>query len=129
MDSIFENHTSNSLIHKFLIMATRKNKPGAGNPMLKKGVSLNPNGRPKGAINKRTEKWLQLCDYLMDEGIERLVVALDKLEPKEFVDAYAKILCYIKPKLSSVDANMQGSGLQIIIKNELDSDNGTSEND
>ena len=105
-----------------------KPKKRAGNPKLVKGVSLNPAGRPKGCINKRTEKWHQLCDYLLDEGTERLMNALENLEPKEFVDAYTKILCYIKPKLSSVDANMQGNGLQIVIKNELE-DDSRNEND
>lgn len=100
----------------------------AGNPNLKKGVSLNPNGRPKGAVNKKTEKWHQLANYLLDEGTERLMKALDQLEAKEFVDAYTKILCYIKPKLSSVDANMNGEGLKIIIKNELE-DDSRNEND
>lgn len=105
-----------------------KPKRKSGNPNMKPGVSLNPAGRPKGSINKRTEKWLQLCDYLMDEGIERLMNAMNTLEPKEYVEAYTKILNYIKPKLSSVDSSISGDGLKIIIKNELEAD-GNPEND
>ena len=99
-----------------------------GNPKLVKGVSGNPNGRPKGAISKTTQKWNQLCDYLMDDGIERLMNALDTLEPKEYVEAYTKILNYIKPKLQSVDAN-QTTSMRIVIENELDKlkDNDESE--
>ena len=105
-----------------------KPKKKSGNPNMKPGVSLNPAGRPKGSINKRTEKWLQLCDYLMDPGIDKLMNALDALDPKEYVEAYTKILNYIKPKLSSVDSSISGEGLKIIIKNELE-DDGKSEND
>ncbi len=97
-----------------------------GNPKLVKGVSGNPSGRPKGAISKTTQKWNQLCDYLMDDGIERLMNALDTLEPKEYVEAYTKILNYIKPKLQSVDAN-QTTSMRIVIENELDKLNDNNE--
>jgi hypothetical protein len=88
-----------------------------GNPKLTKGVVLNPHGRPKGTLNKRSEKWNQLCDYLLDDGIDRLQNAMSGLEPKEFIDAYVKILAYIKPKLQSVDTNST-EGIKIIIQNE-----------
>ena len=99
-----------------------------GNPKLVKGVSGNPNGRPKGAISKTTQKWNQLCDYLLDEGTERLMLALEQLEPKEFADAYTRILSFIKPKLNSVDSN-QTTQMRIVIENELDKlkDNDGSE--
>lgn len=90
----------------------------AGNPNWK-GKSGNPKGRPTGAVNKKTEKWHELCDYLLDEGTERLMRALEQLEPKEFVDAYSKILNYIKPKLQSVEAN-QTTAMKIVIQNELE---------
>ena len=105
-----------------------KPKKKSGNPKLVKGVSLNPAGRPKGAVNKRTEKWHQLCDYLLDEGTERLMNALESLEPKEFVDAYTKILCYIKPKLASVDQN-SSEGIRIIITDELNDTNREDDSD
>lgn len=92
-----------------------------GNPKLKKGVVLNPAGRPAGSLNKRSEKWLELCNYLLDDGIDKLQAAMATLEPKEFIDAYVKILCYIKPKLQSVDTN-SSEGIKIIIQNELDKD-------
>ena len=98
-----------------------------GNPNWK-GKSGNPNGRKKGAINVKTEKWHQLCDYLLDEGTERLMLALEQLEPKEFCDAYVRILNYIKPKLNSVEGN-QTTQMKIVIENELENlnDNNDSE--
>lgn len=100
----------------------------AGNPNYKKGVSGNPNGRPKGSKNVKTQKWHQLCDYLLDEGTERLMKAMEQLEPKEFVDAYAKILVYIKPKLASVDQN-SSEGIRIIITDELNDSNREDDSD
>jgi len=89
-----------------------------GNPNWK-GKSGNPAGRKKGVVSVKMQKWHMLADYLMDEGMDRLLNAMEQLEPKEFVDAYSKILNYIKPKLSSVDQNST-EGIRIIITNELD---------
>jgi hypothetical protein len=88
-----------------------------GNPALKKGVVMNPAGRPKGAVNVKTEKWFELCNYLMSEGTERLMQVMGELDNKEFVEAYCKILNYIKPKLSNVDTNST-EGIKIVIINE-----------
>ena len=51
----------------------RKNNPG--NPMLKKGVVLNPNGRPKGSVNKYTQLAREL---LSSRGEEIVQVVIDK---------------------------------------------------
>jgi hypothetical protein len=98
-----------------------------GNPNWK-GKSGNPEGRKKGSINVKTEKWHELCDYLLDEGTERLMRALEQLEPKEFVDAYSKILNYIKPKLQSVEGN-QTTQMKIVIENELENLKDTDESE
>jgi hypothetical protein len=88
-----------------------------GNPNLKKGTIMNPAGRPKGAVNIKTEKWHALCDYLMSEGTEKLMECMGQLDSKEYIEAYCKILNYIKPKLSNVDTN-SSEGIKIIIQNE-----------
>lgn len=98
-----------------------------GNPAWK-GKSGNPKGRTPGSKNVKTQKWHQLCDYLLDEGTERLMKAMEQLEPKEFVDAYAKILVYIKPKLASVDQN-SSEGIRIIITDELNDTNREDDSD
>jgi len=51
----------------------RKRNPG--NPMLKKGVVLNPNGRPKGSVNKYTQLAREL---LSSRGEEIVQVVIDK---------------------------------------------------
>lgn len=65
-----------------------------------KGKSGNPNGRPVGAINKSTAKFKELGAAMMNEDIDRLKSEMAKLEGKDYVDAYCKLIEFFAPKLS-----------------------------
>lgn len=97
-----------------------------GNPNLKKGVSGNPSGRPKGIISKKQERWDELVSYLMDEGIDRYIQAIRQLKDDEYVNRFTQILNYVKPKLQAIDQTNSGP-MKIIITNEQD--DGTDSED
>ena len=54
---------------------TDRRKFNKGNPILKKGVVLNPKGRPKGSVNKYTQLAREL---LSSRGEEIVQVVIDK---------------------------------------------------
>ena len=71
----------------------RTNKKGGGNPNLVKGVVLNPNGRPKGSLNKytllsremMTEKGPEIVNKIMemamDGDVHCLKMCIDRILP------------------------------------------------
>ena len=66
-----------------------------------KGNTNNPNGKPKGAKNRRTLEWERLGDFITERGAERAMSILETLDDSDFLDQYHKLLSYFKPKLSS----------------------------
>ena len=71
----------------------RTNKKGGGNPNLVKGVVLNPNGRPKGSLNKYTllsremmtqkgpEIVNKIMEMAMDGDVHCLKMCIDRILP------------------------------------------------
>jgi hypothetical protein len=71
----------------------RTNKKGGGNPNLVKGVVLNPNGRPKGSLNKytllsremMTQKGPEIVNKIMEMAMEGdvhcLKMCIDRILP------------------------------------------------
>ena len=58
----------------------------------------NLNGRPKGAINKSTAETKELIQSVVSKQLENIDELLDKLEPKERIDAVIKLLPFIISK-------------------------------
>ena len=50
-----------------------KRKHNKGNPALKKGVVLNPKGRPKGSVNKYTELSRELMSVKGPEIVQKVI--------------------------------------------------------
>lgn len=74
--------------------------------MPKKGQTNNPHGRPKGVPNKMTrEIRSSLKDSLLGhiESLDRLLL---ELEPRDRVDALAKLLIFVIPRLG--DSHVTG---------------------
>lgn len=67
----------------------------------KKGISGNPNGRPKGAGNKTTIELRKLISNFLDEQFYDLVKNYKKLEPKDRIKVYTDLLQYGLPKLQA----------------------------
>ena len=68
------------------------------NGKLKKGTVLNPNGRPKGAVNRTTKELRQIVKNYIENELETVDDLLEKLTPKERLDILCKMLPYVMPK-------------------------------
>lgn len=67
-------------------------------------------GRPHGAKNKKTVQWEIFSEYCMNGGLERFQDELEKLEKKDFVNAFLTLLEFHKPKLARTElTNPDGS--------------------
>lgn len=69
----------------------------------KKGISGNPDGKPKGAKGKKTLAWERLGKYLIGEGAQRYELYLMTLDEKKFAEEFRNILEYFKPKQQRTD--------------------------
>lgn len=67
-------------------------------PKAKKGQRFG--GRAKGTPNKKTQMWEEMGAYIVNEGAERYMGILTKLEDKTFADRFERIIEYFKPKLA-----------------------------
>lgn len=67
-----------------------------------KGVSNNPNGRPKGAANKVTKELRAILKTIIAAELETLPEQLKELEPKDRLDIIIKLMAYCLPKVDSV---------------------------
>lgn len=83
------------------------------NGTIKKGVVLNPKGRPKGALNRNTAELKEALKTILDAELEKVQEYLELLEPKERLDFVAKLLPYVVPKQSEVD-HKNGGGIASI---------------
>jgi hypothetical protein len=93
----------------------RSVKAHTGNPAWQKGVSANPNGRPKGAISKKAEQWAMLMEAMATGLTERFHEYMLELEPKDYIRVYLELLNYYKPKLSSVDSRNINTNLEALV--------------
>ena len=93
-----------------------KNNP-VGNPEWKKGVSGNPNGRPKGATNKATMKIKDAYADLINNNLERIQGWLDQVasdDPKNALDFLIKLSPFVVPRKTETDMTLE-SPLKIVV--------------
>ena len=71
-----------------------------GNPNFKKGISGNPNGRPKGSVNKDRKKLLGWINKYLDnpETTDIIQSSLKKLSPRDYIAAITKLMEFSIPK-------------------------------
>lgn len=69
---------------------------------LKKGISGNPNGRPKGATNRVTTDLRKAISGFLDKNWKTVQKDFDNMEPKERLAFLDKMLAYTLPKLQAV---------------------------
>lgn len=82
----------------------------------KKGESGNPQGKPEGTVSEKTKLWNDLKEWMIEGGAEKFKVEMNKLEGKEFIQAYTNILEFFKPKLARTDLTTKGEKMVQEIK-------------
>ncbi|WP_262250092.1 hypothetical protein [Parapedobacter soli] len=106
---------------------------------LKKGMTNNPNGRPKGIPNKVTSDLRKAIADLLDGNWPRVQDDLDALDPKDRLAFIEKLLSYSLPKLTSttLDAKVETQNrlgqlsdtqLNILIDQIIEQNEGTEGN-
>lgn len=78
---------------------------------LRKGMTNNPEGRPKGSQNKITSDLRERISDFLNENWERVEKDFLILEPEKRVLIFEKLLSYSLPKMQSVqlDGNLNQS--------------------
>jgi len=74
---------------------------------IQKGQVLNPKGRPKGAINKSTQKVKDSLQLVMDALESTLLEDIARVTPQRRLQFYTDMMQYIKPKLSTTKADIE----------------------
>ena len=69
------------------------------------GQSGNPNGRPKGALNKAGKELRELISNFLVENFEEVQSSFANLEPKEKIKVYCDLLVFAVPRLRPAPNN------------------------
>ncbi|MGY6561425.1 MAG: hypothetical protein ACXITV_04910 [Luteibaculaceae bacterium] len=65
---------------------------------LSKGKTNNPNGRPKGAVNKTSLAAKEFIKQLFESNLNTIEADLLQLEPKDRLKVFIDLLPYLVPK-------------------------------
>lgn len=74
--------------------------------MFEPGVSGNPNGRPKGAKNKKTEAIREAYQKLTENNLDNMTIWLSQIaseDPAKAMDMMLRLSEYIIPKLARTE--------------------------
>jgi hypothetical protein len=77
------------------------------------GQSGNPAGRKKGVVSTRTKIVQSFADAIVAGGTARFKKELNKLEGKQYVDAYLTLLEYTLPKKARIEHTHEGDMVRI----------------
>jgi len=81
--------------------------------MFTKGNKLSKGGgRPKGSVGIATHEARGLREYIKDEGKDRFIEEMMKLEGKDYCDVYTKVVGIAYGKKTEVDVNIQVKQVQ-----------------
>ena len=69
----------------------------------KKGQTGNPNGRPKGTLNKQTAELRQIISEIVFDNTVTIKTDIKKLEPEKRLILFEKLLSYVLPKPQSAE--------------------------
>ena len=76
----------------------------------KKGVSGNPKGKPKGALNKTTKEMKEILNKALFGDAQSIIDDLEELNPKDRLMIKAKFAPFILPSMKAVEAKISTEG-------------------
>jgi len=84
---------------------------------MENGFKGNPNtkGRPRGAKNRTTAQTKAIIQKIVNDEIDTLPDLLDKLKPKERIEAVIKLVAYLIPKQSHVQIETPPERFQPVV--------------
>lgn len=77
--------------------------------------SPNTKGRPRGAKNRTTTQTKAIIQKIVNDEIDTLPEMLDKLKPKERIEAVIKLMAYLIPKQSQIQIDLPPERFQPVI--------------
>ena len=83
---------------------------------LQKGRTNNPLGKPKGTKNKTTVKMNEIISSFMENKVEDVKTAFDKLEPKDKVSSFISLLKYVIPPARDPGDDEQVDAVSSLVK-------------
>lgn len=88
-------------------------------------TGIKTGGRAKGTPNRTTTETKELLQNIVSKELDNIVVLLEKLEPKERIDAIIKLLPYIVPKQQeiAIESKATVNGITVTIVNPNEDDN------
>jgi 23S rRNA C2498 (ribose-2'-O)-methylase RlmM len=88
-------------------------------------TGIKTGGRAKGTPNRTTTETKELLQNIVSKELDNIVVLLEKLEPKERIDAIIKLLPYIVPKQQEIalESKATVNGIKVTIVNPNEDDN------
>jgi hypothetical protein len=88
-------------------------------------IGIKTGGRAKGTPNRTTTETKELLQSIVSKELDNVAVLLEKLEPKERIDAIIKLLPYIVPKQQeiTIDSKPIFNGITVTIVNPNEDDN------
>lgn len=83
---------------------------------LKKGQTNNPDGRPVGSKNEKTEQWEKLSDSILNKHAKRFNNVLENANDAEFAKMYISVLAFFKPRMGAqnIDVSNEDESLKPI---------------
>jgi 23S rRNA C2498 (ribose-2'-O)-methylase RlmM len=73
-------------------------------------------GRTKGTVNRTTKETKEILQKIISNDLDNISDLLNKLEPKQRIDAVIKLLPYIVPKQTEVSVTEPELPRKILIK-------------
>jgi len=84
----------------------------------KKGTTNNPNGRPRGSRNKASDNMKQAILKIIDDNWKTISNDIKNMSPKDRATFIEKMISYVVPKSSTLDANVNNINYNVPLTDE-----------